>query len=78
MQTAGPTPLRYYNSSKDRPLDRLDFRKRQKRPARVWPFLLVVVLTAGAAVGLLTFMKDDPGGVVATVPAVDSATQSGG
>jgi hypothetical protein len=61
MQTAGPTPLRYYSSSRDRSRDRLDFRRPRRRSLRVWPFLLVVMLAAGAVVGVLALIGRVPG-----------------
>ncbi|MFN0113101.1 MAG: hypothetical protein ACKVPY_00315 [Paracoccaceae bacterium] len=48
MQTAGPTPLRYFDTPKPRPRDRLNFRRPKRKELRVWPFFLAVLAAAGA------------------------------
>jgi hypothetical protein len=77
MQSAEPTPLRYYPS----PKEKLDFRRPKRRPFRVWPFAVAVLLLAGAIGGLLVLMEGDarPGIALLAPPGTaDGASSSGG
>ena len=80
MQSAEPTPLRYYPS----PKDKLDFRRPRRRPFRLWPFALVVVLLSGAIGGILVLMEGNPRPGIALLVApggggaAGSATATGG
>ena len=76
MQSAEPTPLRYYSS----PKDKLDFRRPRRRPFRVWPFVVLVMLMAGAIAGLMAFMQGDarPGMALLVPPSASQAVATGG
>jgi hypothetical protein len=76
MQSAEPTPLRYYPS----PKEKLDFRRPKRRAFRIWPFAAVVLVLAGAIGGLMALMSHDarPGIALLVPPGTTTSPAAGG